>query len=130
MKTLILAFPLSLTACGDNIVSDPDAAVEVDAPPDAFDGFTWKDAIDVWSDAWCTFFERCKPLDYDFIYGDHANCIVQVTAHNCPNFPCEDVYPDDRRVTLKACHDGMTILGCMEQYAPDACYLAFTLDPQ
>lgn len=103
-----------LASCGDNLLPD----------------LTWRDAAAAWSDAWCSYAERCFPARFDALYENHHQCTAKVTRQNCKSgaYDCDAAYPHTEDDIL-ACHADMAALDCRAQFAPDSCYDAFREGP-
>lgn len=118
-----LSLILMFVSCGDNIVPEPDAAI--DAPPP----FTYGDAETVWADAWCAYAERCNPVIFHVHWDTHEECVAEVQEQNCAaagrGHRCEDLFPDSKRDDLQQCHDDMEVISCSATQAPASCYRAF-----
>lgn len=95
-------------------------ACSSEAPP------TWRDAVDVWSDAWCDWAQRCYLDAYTSMYNDHDYCVESVTNTNCAeaSWNCDARYPHKWELIYRC---GLEMRGavCASQFAPDVCYEAF-----
>jgi hypothetical protein len=113
LKTVPITLMLALASCGDD--SDPLAS-------------DYGDAVGVWAEGYCNGAERCHPVEFSLFYGDHANCVREVTDLNCDvsqgGFDCTLRYPADLLDELEMCQDELADLSCSASL-PESCKVAF-----
>jgi len=119
MKKASILAVIILASCGDNL--DPGLRVD-----------TWRDAEDVWAEAWCSYQTRCHPDSLATLYDSHEECVVDVRSDNCSfrentSFPdCDEPFPQIHLDEMQQCSDEMSELDCGATQAPDVCFVAFS----
>jgi hypothetical protein len=133
MRNVLLVL---LVACGDNVSvkpdAAPDAAVAVDASPDALPipvgAHTWQWAWDYYATAWCAWYDGCDPANFAVYYGTLSEC-VDANSGFCDGdlgyTQCKMEYPPEREPIIMQCAADFLALACDAYPDVPSCDQAF-----